>query len=633
MPKPTPAQILECPNLPSLPGVAVRLLEMTRKDDVQLSDIATLVQQDQALAAKVLRTVNSSYYALASPCGSIERAIAFLGLNTVKSLVLGFSLVEAAADAAASGHFDLRAHWRRSIYGAGAARELAIRTGAADPDDAFTAGLFQDVGMLAMHVALGDDYAPVLARSASGDLRQVEVVMLGIDHCEVGRALAQRWKLPREISDAIAHHHDREISRTSAPMIRVVALGRLGADALAPRAGAANVRAFEDHACSWFGINGDARTLLEAIAEAADTLAMMFEVDVGDPPDLARVMAQAAERAFELHLESARQADQLAEQACTDALTGVPNRRRFDELLADAFRRFNDASTPFALAFVDADRFKGINDTCGHQAGDGVLVELARRLTGAAGDACTVCRYGGEEFGVVMPGVGRHQAIEIAESLRSAVGETPFDLGARAGAPDRLRVTVSVGVTATDAGDRSRVTSVDTLIREADQAVYGVKLAGRNGVQLARPGATSRAIDHSDVEGRCPLILIVDDDAMSSLLLKTMLHRRANVRTECVANGADARTRLRLESGADRPNLIVCDLNLPDCTALDILDHARATDAVRDIPFVIFTASSDPDDQARCTKASPTAFVDKLTMSADLLTWVDRLVGYAGAAA
>ncbi|MCR9076926.1 MAG: HDOD domain-containing protein, partial [bacterium] len=187
-----------CPNLPSLPAVAVRLLELTSDPDVAMSDIAKLVQQDQALAAKVLKTVNSSFYGLSSPCSSIDRAMGYLGLNTVKSLVLGFSLVETTKSV--ESDFDLESHWRRAIVGATGARIIAKRIGGLDPEDAFTASLFQDMGMLAFFMSLRDEYVASLAGVSHNNLCGQELEVFGFDHTRVGSELALRWKLPRDIS-------------------------------------------------------------------------------------------------------------------------------------------------------------------------------------------------------------------------------------------------------------------------------------------------------------------------------------------------------------------------------------------------------------------------------------------------
>ena len=142
-------KVLASPKLPTLPAVATKMLQLTSNPDVELDDIADLVQYDQALSAKILKTVNSSYYSLRQPCTNIKRALTYLGLNTVKSLVLGFSLVDLTRHN--DDGFDLMDYWRRCVYSAAAARRIAMVTGTCDADEAYIAALMQDIGMLAMH--------------------------------------------------------------------------------------------------------------------------------------------------------------------------------------------------------------------------------------------------------------------------------------------------------------------------------------------------------------------------------------------------------------------------------------------------------------------------------------------------
>ena len=155
-------KVLACPNLPTLPTVAVDLLKLTGDPEVDLADISQLVEKDVALSGKILRTVNSSYYGLSQPCPTINRALAYLGLNTVKSLVLGFSLVDLSQQC--KDGFDLIHYWRRGLFSAAAARRIAQVTDSCDPDETFLAALMQDIGMLAMHTALGKQYQQVVVQ-------------------------------------------------------------------------------------------------------------------------------------------------------------------------------------------------------------------------------------------------------------------------------------------------------------------------------------------------------------------------------------------------------------------------------------------------------------------------------------
>jgi two-component system, cell cycle response regulator len=164
----------------------------------------------------------------------------------------------------------------------------------------------------------------------------------------------------------------------------------------------------------------------------------------------------------------------LGEAARIDALTGLPNRRASAEALVVAATRARDSGLPLAVALVDIDRFKSINDTYGHTAGDHVLCALAGRLSDRAGANGTVGRWGGEEFIAVLPDAGPDLAAVAAEALRDASAGHSVDLG---GNP--LFVTVSVGWAS------SSEATPDQLIELADAALYAAKADGRNCVRAS----------------------------------------------------------------------------------------------------------------------------------------------------
>src|SRR5579862_3133213 len=107
-------RILRCPSLPTLPAVAVRVIELTSNAGVSLDELAGVIQHDQALTTKILRTVNSSFYGLRRPCSNISQSLVMLGLSTVKSLALSFSLVTTLHGTQAEG-FDYVSYWRRGL--------------------------------------------------------------------------------------------------------------------------------------------------------------------------------------------------------------------------------------------------------------------------------------------------------------------------------------------------------------------------------------------------------------------------------------------------------------------------------------------------------------------------------------
>ncbi|MEO6676891.1 MAG: diguanylate cyclase [Pseudomonas sp.] len=161
----------------------------------------------------------------------------------------------------------------------------------------------------------------------------------------------------------------------------------------------------------------------------------------------------------------------LLKLATHDALTGVFNRRRFDEKLAECSLLFQRTGRPFALLFIDVDHFKRINDTFGHAIGDEVLEQLARLIQHNTRATDFVARYGGEEFAVLLPEIEEPESPEVvAEKIRIAIAEAGF---ATVG-----QVTVSIGVSLAEPSD----SNTSALIRRADRQLYQAKGAGRNRV-------------------------------------------------------------------------------------------------------------------------------------------------------
>lgn len=174
-------------------------------------------------------------------------------------------------------------------------------------------------------------------------------------------------------------------------------------------------------------------------------------------------------------IENARLHAHVSEQAVTDALTGLPNRRYFDERLESEVGRANRYGKPLTLAMLDIDHFKRINDAYGHAAGDAVLRQVAHVLLEQIRDADFVARYGGEEFVLILPETDVSRALFVAERIRQAVAAASLRL------PDgrELSVTASLGIAAFQ-GDNG---SGDELLRHADRAMYAAKEKGRNRVE------------------------------------------------------------------------------------------------------------------------------------------------------
>ena len=179
-----------------------------------------------------------------------------------------------------------------------------------------------------------------------------------------------------------------------------------------------------------------------------------------------------------------------------DGLTGLCNRKTFDRALTTELARFKRQSIPFGLVLLDIDFFKRVNDTYGHPVGDQVLKKVAARIASSLRNLDIPCRYGGEEFALILPGLTATEAYAAAERVRKLVETIPPEA---LGGPQEI--TVSAGVCSTHIiNDRAGVTEND-LIQWADVALYEAKRQGRNRVKRAQRPTQPREVESQLLSG------------------------------------------------------------------------------------------------------------------------------------
>jgi diguanylate cyclase len=175
---------------------------------------------------------------------------------------------------------------------------------------------------------------------------------------------------------------------------------------------------------------------------------------------------EAAEQQLE---KQTRQIEAYLSEARTDGLTGLANRRAFDQKLEELFNAYRKGGRSFALGLVDIDHFKMINDTHGHQAGDQVLQQIASLLTAETRPSIMVARFGGEEFAIILEGPLRYAAEKLNQA-RKSIASRKLEAGAV-----QLNVTLSIGVSE----PRDEIVA-GPVVRRADEALYAAKNLGRN---------------------------------------------------------------------------------------------------------------------------------------------------------
>ena len=200
-------------------------------------------------------------------------------------------------------------------------------------------------------------------------------------------------------------------------------------------------------------------------SEAGHRVILLLKQIMRSNSDL-QTRLEAAEKQLE---RQTKQIESYLTEARTDGLTGLMNRRAFDQQFEELFRAFRGGGRSFVVALIDIDHFKRINDTHGHQMGDQVLQQVAKTLDTSLQNAIIVARFGGEEFAVITDGPLRIAAEQLNE-LRKKIAKLRLDAG-----PTQLQVTTSIGVS--EPRDDMVVAPV---LRRADEALYAAKNIGRN---------------------------------------------------------------------------------------------------------------------------------------------------------
>jgi HD-like signal output (HDOD) protein len=222
-------------QLPTLPAIVARVLEVLNTPNASADTAARLIGQDLALSAKVLRLANSAFYGIPRSIASVDQAIVILGFQTVRSLVMSASVMKILGKG--TGHLDRRAIWRHSVAAALISRIVVRKLGrrlGLDVDAAFMAALLHKIGILILDGVEANDYRKVLESAVMEDaapLHVLEQLHLQIDHPTVGGMLAERWGLPEELRDPIAFHLSPAGSQNQKELAAVVHLSSYLAEA------------------------------------------------------------------------------------------------------------------------------------------------------------------------------------------------------------------------------------------------------------------------------------------------------------------------------------------------------------------------------------------------------------------
>ena len=255
-------------RLPPFPEAATRALDELGQDNIDFSRLERCIGSDQVLTARVLRIANSPFYGLPRKIVAIKDACILTGAPTLRNMIIA-SVAMRQFPANQAGQLDRAALWKHSAQCAAFAAEFASI--ARQPRDvAFTAGLLHDIGKLALDALFPNEYARIFAQGAGLD---AEIEVLGTTHADIGARVAETWRLPQVICDAIADHHAPALSNHVTPTDVIYIANVLGHAMSEGADGAAAWSRVRDDVCARLAMGDDERIAVYARSQALAAIA------------------------------------------------------------------------------------------------------------------------------------------------------------------------------------------------------------------------------------------------------------------------------------------------------------------------------------------------------------------------
>lgn len=515
----------------SLPKVAIEVLKLTNNPQVDARDIKECIENDPALTSKVLRVVNSSLFGLSQEVLNLNQALALLGIKPLKLLVLGFSLPDGLFT---NVNQDVLArYWQHTLTKAVAAREISESAWHIPGDDAFVAGLLQDIGILVLLQQLGYPYAHFLQKvlDEGGDLESLETALMGFSHIDLTAKLLEAWGLPETLATAVRTRItiDEKIAAPEAgeslPYILHLAerIARLLAD---DRPDLLNDIVYTGGMCHGM-TDAQLAQLIEdlqaKVEQLADVLSLELPAGYDYPAILDESRRQLAATALDAAVELVHQRG-VVEMARCEALLKMEEIRELTgavHQLAKNKRSAPSTKTPppthveiapekgasataavtassqpednpgllgrlnvavaacrqtrraLSLLLIEIDNYENVVFSHGTQRAASYVRKLEETCRSLDQPGASFIETREARFGLVLPDCDRLEAVRIGNQVVSAMRQSAL--------ADVDAVTVSVGASTVSMPPKNF--AADLLVESADRCLYGARSSGGNSVK------------------------------------------------------------------------------------------------------------------------------------------------------
>jgi len=480
-----------CTTLPSLPAVALKIIDASKDPDISLHEVAAIISSDPAITAKLLKIANSPLYSQRRSLNNLREALTLLGFNASLTISLSFSLLQMLN----GKNKNYENYWKRSIVAASIARILGLRLGVAKLEDLFLASLLQDIGILVLQCISNSPYPKDGTENLDHITRmKLEEETFGVDHSLVGAWLLESWRLPDYLVKSVMYSHslnraDSNKNESEDNFHYCLNISGTLADVwLEENPGELLLSILQVVKASLNVSNDEFNKIIVEIDESLPEISKIFDIFLVTDNERENVLNQARELLLERSIHTIKQSEddrryiasitdrveKIEKESRVDHLTKIYNRQYIDQLLETEFEESNVNRWPLSLAFIDIDDFKPINDTFGHLIGDEILKLISDFFSINIRETDVIARYGGDEFLLVLPGATSEIAASVINRLL-VLSKDKLSLDVK-----EVTISSSVSIGLATHMDKHDFNSLKEFITAADEALYKAKHQGKN---------------------------------------------------------------------------------------------------------------------------------------------------------